>query len=204
MLMAMERIEDSVGVRSLAIPAVEHDPGIELRYFVMLTEPSKELAAERRLREMGFDPYVPKETKLVNYGVRSGHNNAIRKREVTRPIFRGYLFLPLNRAWSFGPIYRVNGLRPNGHCFHVVNGRHVILRRQDVELLRQAERVAAELNLPGSRYKVGDPVKYVEGPFADLIMRIVNLDDPGRIELLSDIFKGSSKLFASVDQIEPA
>lgn len=204
MLMAMDRIDDSVGVRSLAMPAVEPDPRVDLRYFVMLTEPSKELAAELRLRNMGFDPYVPKETKLVNYGVRSGRNNAIRKRQVTRPIFRGYLFLPLNRAWSFGPIYRVDGLRPNGHCFHVVNGRHVVLRQCDVDLLRQAERVAAELARPGSRYRVGDNVKYVEGPFADLIMKIVNLDDPGRIELLSDIFKGSSKLFASVDQIEPA
>jgi transcription antitermination factor NusG len=201
MLMVTERLTDHSGMQAFIEP-VSGD--VDLRYFVMLTEPNKELKAEKRLRDLGFDPFVPKETKLVNYGVRSGRSNATRKREVTRPLFRGYLFLPLNRAWRFGPIYDCDGLRPNGRCFYVRNGEHVVLRPCDVELLRHAERVAAEMAKPGSVYKPGQSVKMVDGPFSDIVMKIVTLDDAGRIELLCELFNGTSKQYASVDQIEPA
>lgn len=201
MLMATERLDQAPGMQAM-VP--QDDDCIDLRYFVMLTEPNKELKAEHNLRDMGFDPYVPKETKWQNYGVRSGWSNAVRKREIVRPIFRGYLFLPLNRAWSFGPIYTCDGLRQNGRCFYVRNGRHVVLSPDDVDLLRQAERIAAELAKPGSVYKPGQQVKMVSGPLADIAMKIIRLDDEGRIELLCELFNGSSKQYASVDQIEPA
>lgn len=199
--MGTERLDQVSGMQAM-VPADDAD--IDLRYFVMLTEPNKELKAEHNLRDLGFDPFVPKETRLQNYGVRSGWSKSVRKREVTRPIFRGYLFLPLNRAWSFGPIYTCDGLRQNGRCFYVRNGCHVVLRPCDVELLRQAERVCAETAKPGSAYKVGQSVRMVDGPFADIVMTIARLDDAARIELLSDLFNSSSKLYASVDQIEPA
>jgi transcription antitermination factor NusG len=200
MLMETERLDDTLNAMMPA-PAVD---ACELRHFVMLTEPNKELRAEQQLRGLGFDPYVPKETKITNYGVRSGWGTAKRKREVTRPIFRGYLFLPLNRAWSFGQIYECDGLRQNGRCFYTINGQHVVLSRTDVEKLRQAERVCAEQAKPGSVYGVGQDVRLVDGPFAGFAMKIAKLDDAARIELLSDLFKGSSRLYASVDQIEPA
>ena len=201
MLMTTEKLEQSADLRSLIEPC---DPVVDLRYFVMLTEPNKELRAERNLKDMGFEPFVPKETKLVNYGVRSGRTSATRKREVIKPLFRGYLFLPLNRGWRFGPIYNCDGLRQNGRCFYVRNGEHVILCPRDVELLRQAERISAELAKPGSVYKPGQSVRMVEGPLSDIAMKIVGLDDDGRIELLCELFNGSSKQYASVDQIEPA
>lgn len=201
MLMATERLQDNRDMQAM-VPML--DRSVELRHFVMLTEPNKELRAEQQLRMLGFDPFVPKEKKIVNYGVRSAWCSVVRKREVLRPIFRGYLFLPLNRAWSFGPIYDCDGLRQNGRCFYVRNGKHVVLRPSDVELLRQAERVAAELAKPGSVYKPGQQVKMVSGPLADIAMKIVRLDDDGRIELLCELFNGSSKQYASVDQIEPA
>lgn len=202
MLMETERLSENAAMR--AVLDVELAPDIDLRYFVMLTEPNKELRAEQQLRMLGFDPYVPKETRTANYGVRSIWGSSMRRRLVTRPIFRGYLFLPLNMAWSFGPIYMCDGLRQNGRCFYTRNGEHVILRPSDVHLLRQAERVCAETAKPGSAYKVGQRVKMVDGPFADIVMKIAKLDDAARIELLSDIFNGSSKLYASVHQIEPA
>jgi transcription antitermination factor NusG len=200
MLMETERLDQAFNAVTPA-PATEVS---DLRYHVMLTEPNMEFRAERQLRDRGFDPFVPKETKVVNYGVRSGWTKAVRKRAVTRPIFRGYLFLPLNRAWSFGPIYDCDGLRKSGHCFYVRNGAHVVLSAPDVELLRQAERVSAELAQPGSVYKVGQKVRMIEGPLAELVMRIVRLDDAQRIELLCELFNGSSKQYASVDKIEPA
>lgn len=203
MLMISERLDEIPAVTAM-VSEPEADASIDLRYFVMLTEPNKELRAEAHLREMGFDPFVPKETKLQNYGIRSGWAKAVRKREVVKPIFRGYLFLPLNMAWRIGPIYSCDGLRQNGRCFYVRNGRHVTLRPCDVEALRQAERVCAEIAKPGSSYKVGQDVRVVDGPFAGFAMKIAKLDDAARIELLCDIFNGSTKLYASVDQIEPA
>lgn len=201
MLMTTEKLDHSAEMQALIEPDAST---IDLRYFVMLTEPSKELRAEKNLRDLGFDPFVPKETKIVNYGVRSGRSSAVRKREITRPLFRGYLFLPLNRAWGFGPIYDCDGLRPNGRCFYVRNGNHVALRQCDVDLLRQAERISSELAKPGSIYKPGQSVRMVDGPLSDIAMKIIKLDDDGRIELLCELFNGSSKQYASVEQIEPA
>jgi hypothetical protein len=201
MLMTTEKLDQAAGIHALIEP---EESAVDLRYFVMLTEPSKELRAEQNLKDLGFDPFVPKEIKIVNYGVRSGRSSAVRKREVIRPLFRGYLFLPLNRAWRFGPIYDCDGLRPNGRCFYTRNGEHVALRQCDVELLRQAERISAELAKPGSVYKPGQSVRMVDGPLSDIAMKIIKLDDDGRIELLCELFNGSSKQYASVEQIEPA
>lgn len=201
MLMAMQPLDHGHELQAL-LPI--HEAMVDLRYFVLLTQPNQELRAEQQLLDRGFDPFVPRETKIVNYGVRSAWGSTVRKREVVRPLFRGYLFLPLNVAWSFGPIYQCDGLRQNGRCFYVVNGRHVVLRPCDLELLRQAERVSAELAKPGSIYKPGQDVKLLTGPFADLVMKVVRLDEAGRIELLCELFNGSSKQFTTVDQIEPA
>jgi transcription antitermination factor NusG len=202
MLMVNQKLDEVPGLAGMVEQREPSD--IELRYFVMLTEPNKELSAERRLINSGFDAYVPKETKIVNYGVRSFGTTAIRKREVTRPIFRGYLFLPLNIAWSFGPIHRCEGLRPNGRCFYVHNGKHVTLSARDIALLRYIEEALAQAVITGCEFKVGDKVRYAEGPLADIVLTIARLDDAERIELLSDLFKGSSTLFASARQLLPA
>lgn len=202
MLMATEHLSENA-----ALAALIDEPAsipVELPYCVLLTEPNQEFRAERRLRQLGFNPFVPKERKMVNYGVRSARTTAVWKRETLRPIFRGYLFMPQDPTRSLRPIYECDGLRGNGHCFYKINGHHVLLRPREIEMLRQAERVCAEFAKPGSAYKVGQEVKYVDGPFAGIPMKIAKLDDASRIELLSDLLKGSARLHASVHQIEPA
>jgi transcription antitermination factor NusG len=176
---------------------------IDLRYFVMLTEPNCEIKARDHLKdELGFDPYVPVEEVVTYRSIYTMFGVKRRKVVTTRPIFRGYLFLPLNMAWSFGPLYRVPGLRQSGHAFLKQGGEHVVMDETDIEKLRKAEYAIAHPEDPCLPYKAGDRVRIVDGPFKDLVATISRLDAEDRIELLMDILGRKTTLFAEAFQID--
>lgn len=179
------------------------DRSIDLKHFVMLTEPNCEFKARDHLKDvLKFDPYVPSE-EVVSY--RPVHTTfGVQRRKVisAKPIFRGYLFLPLNMAWSFGPLYRVPGLRQGGHPFLMQGGEHVVLNDVDVEKLRKAEYAIANPDDPCLPYKVGDRVRIVEGPFKDLVAQIKRLDAEDRIELLMDFLGRKTTFFTEAFHIE--
>src|SRR5688572_20068074 len=109
---------------------------VELRHYVILTEPNAEFRARDFLIARGFKPYVPLEDIVTIRSMRSFWGTHRRKVEGVRPLFRGYLFLPLNIAWSFGPLYEAPGLkRPNPFLMH--NDCKVIATDDDIELIKR-------------------------------------------------------------------
>ncbi len=174
---------------------------IDLRWYVLLTEPSNEFKATRHLDRLGFDPFMPTEIRQTQYTVRTMFGVQRRMRSIERPIFPGYIFIPLNIAWSFGPLYTVPGIRPNGHCFLKVGGRHVTIDPADIEIMRNVEAALKNPILPGCPFRVGDKVKMADGPLCELVAVISKLDETGRIELLMDILGRKSKLFVNARQI---
>lgn len=198
MLMASERLDETIGMPAMAQPIV--DPDVDLRYFVLFTEPMGEQRAATYLRNAGFNPWVPLFQRTMIYHVRKYGRSEPRSRRVPWPIFCGYLFLPLNRAWSFGPIDRCPYLRQSGDKFMTYHGQYKLLSTKDLVDIRQAETIA---NYRDS-YKVGDQVMILSGPFAERMAKIAELDDVDRIALLMDIFGRETRTFASVDQIAKA
>lgn len=181
---------------------------IDLKWYVLLTEPNRERIAAARLRGLGFDPYVPTFQKLTHYTVRSMFGVTRRQRKVERPLFPGYLFIPLNLAWSFGPLYDVCGLRGagKGKCspFLKINGEFAIISEVAMAIIRD---VTHKVNNPddlGLPYKVGDQVRILDGPFADRFAQIQTLDDAERIVLLMELLGRKTTVFASSRQITAA
>lgn len=174
---------------------------IDLRHYVLRTEPGAEFKAERHLKYAGFKPWVPSETLIQVRRTRTYWGEQGRKHEVTRPIFRGYVFIPLNAAWSFGPLYSTPGLCSSP--FLLICGNPAVVPPHEVERLQ-----ALEIGRKGSPvqrlpYKVGDNIQIMEGPFRGFTAEIAKLDDDARIELLMFILGAKTKMHLSVEQIAP-
>jgi hypothetical protein len=196
MLMASETLQNSA-MHSL-VPA--DDPDIDLRYFVLFTEPMGERKAAGYLKDAGFNPWVPLYQRTMIYHVRKWGRLEPRSRRVPWPIFCGYLFLPLNRAWSFGPIERCPWLRQSGNKFMNWQGHYKTLSDKEFAQIKAAEALA---NFSES-YQVGDQVTILSGAFAGELGEISRLDDASRITLLVDIFNGRFPAIVSADQIAKA
>lgn len=196
--MAREKLSESEGVQHLVTGPVPTD--IDLRHFVLLTEPNGEVRARDALKRRGFDPYVPIEEFTSYRTIHKFFGVGRRKVEGARPIFRGYLFLPLNRAWSYGPVYGCPGVRQSGSPFLTINERPVTLSAVILERIRRIER--SLMKPEKSPYKVGDPV-YVDG-FGDIIAKIHKLDDSGRIKVLMEWLGAERETETSALKISPA
>jgi transcription antitermination factor NusG len=174
----------------------KREDSIDLRHHVLLTEPNLEFKARDYLHdELKFDPYVPSEDYVAFRDITTMFGVQRRKIEGTRPIFRGYLFLPLNVAWSFGPIYQTPGLRRNGHPFMTHNGRHVVLPDYEIEKFAKLEYAINHPEAPILPFKVGDRVRIVDDAFMDMVLRVKRIDDEERIELMGDILGGRDVSF---------
>lgn len=206
MLMAAEKLDDDHGMLELSVVSVaEPESAIDLRWHVLLTEPSCELKAAHRLTRVGFKPYVPLFTKTVAYRINTMFGRQLRERKITRSLFPGYLFIPLNMAWEFGAIWTTPGLRTgsqqNSSPFLKINDRHAIVSNEDIEKMRKVEAALANPANLGLPYKVGDKVKLIDGSFADLVAVISRLDDASRIEILMDMLGRQTKTFVTSKQI---
>lgn len=181
--------------------AKSSDCSIDLRHYVLLTEPGAEFKAERHLKAQGFEPYVPQEVVIKYRTVQSRFGGRHQKKvETAKPIFRGYIFLPLNMAWSFGPIYSTPGLRQTP--FLLICGKPAVVPTAEMERVYGREEKLKDAPIQGLPYKVGDQVRILAGPFAHFNAEIAKLDDEGRIELLMDILGGRTKTHVTAGQFE--
>lgn len=176
---------------------------IDLKWYVLLTEPQGEARAERRLNALGFCPYVPRERVIKIRTRRTMFGEFKDSGPCMLPIFRGYLLCPLNLDWSFGSLYSVPGLRQNGHPFLRHNDKPVTLSDVIVERIRLIEEALSDPANIGLPYKAGDKVQITEGAFLDFVAQITKLDDATRIEAEIDIFGRKTMIHLKAHQIAP-
>jgi transcription antitermination factor NusG len=174
---------------------------IDLRHHVLVTEPGAEFRAERHLKAQGFEPWVPSETVTAYRTVRNYMGTTRRPHQVTRPIFRGYIMLPLNQAWSFGPFYGIPGLRATP--FLIICGKPAVVPEREIARLQEAEQKLKGAPIEGLPYQVGDQVRILQGAFTGFAAEIAKLDDASRIELLMDLLGARTKIHLAAHQFEP-
>lgn len=142
-----------------------------LPWFVVHTRPHGEAQAKAHLERQGFVVFSPCYRKTIRH--------ARQRREVEAPLFPSYIFvqLDLTQPWS-----AVNGTR--GVRRLLVQGeRPMPLPAGFVEaLLRQMQEPGAMAFEPS--FRIGDEVRVVEGPFADLMGTVEKLDASGRVRVL--------------------
>jgi len=171
---------------------------VDLRHFVLLTEPMGERKAADYLKDFGFEPYVPLFQKTVIHHVRRFGRSEPRAKKVPWPIFCGYLFLPLNVAWGFGPLNNCPGLRQgDGKFLTDSDNRPKVLSDAELKGIQDVEIVANYKE----KYRIGDEILILNGPFADTIANIEELDDAERIKVLMDIFGRKVPVTLHVNQI---
>lgn len=173
-------------------------------WHIMTCAPNLERKAEDRLKQHRFDCYLPKKLCKVSYGVRGGPQNRKRKREVLRPIAPGYLFL----RFSFdldqhrrGKLADVEGV----HNFLRFGSDYAILTSAEINKLFNYECDLLNKKIPANSneaLKVGDKVRVIEGPFAEIDGDVNGVDANDGLSVLMDILgrKVPVKLFA--EQVE--
>lgn len=145
-------------------------------WFVAQLRPNGLTRARHNLSQQGFNHFAPmrKETSL-----RAGmpHVSA-------RPLFPGYIFVQFDAAsrhWS-----SINGTRGITRLLLNDPRRPQPLAPQFMSgLLARCDRT--DMLLPPEEFSVGDEIRVIAGPFAEIVSRVEHLEPDQRIRLLIDL-----------------
>lgn len=163
------------------------------QWFAVQTQPRKEDWAVANLRNQGFGTFFPR--------LRKSRKHARRIDTVLVPMFPGYLFVQLKldgHRWR-----SVNGTRgvvrllsfgdqPQPIPVEVVDGLMSSVDDKDVFTFSRYE-----------RFRVGDNVRLMVGPFAEQLGRIDRLDGRDRVRVLLELMGRSVPVLASVRDVIP-
>ena len=144
------------------------------QWFVVHTQPSKEIVACQHLVEQGFDAYLPKFKKT--------RRHARKVEEISAPLFPRYLFIGIDLEkdqWR-----SVNGTRGVSYLL-MADNRPATIPLEIVEGLKDQE-TAEGLVLLNSMtlFTRGEKVRILEGAFKEYGAVFYDMDDKQRVQLL--------------------
>ena len=156
---------------------VGNDPALVAneRWFLVYALPKSERKAEFHLGAQGFRTFLPQIQKTIRH--------ARQLRTVCAPLFPRYLFvrLDLDRdRWL-----SVRSTIGVAHLFTHHDGQPVPVPRGVVEAL--LERSDGNLVRLGTELIVGQRIRLLSGPFAELVGKVERLDDAGRVRVLLEL-----------------
>lgn len=148
-----------------------------ISWYVAYTQPNGEEKAVEHLARQGYNTYLPRYRRVIRH--------ARRRALARRPLFPRYLFVGLDRLTQrWRPIrstFGVVGLVASGD-------EPVQVPANIVDDLRgQESNGAFDLLSPAQRLRAGDPVRVTEGPFADLVGRLLGMTDHERVYILLEL-----------------
>ena len=145
------------------------------RWYVVHTQPRSELRAAANLRQQAFKVFCPSEKRVIRH--------ARKVTEVMAPLFPCYVFVRLDLSVDRWRV--INGTR--GAVRIIANGDSpVAVPNGVVESLERRTNLDGAIDW-GFAFNVGDQVSIIEGPFAQMIGMLEQLDASGRVQLLLDI-----------------
>ena len=180
----------------MALPAVgvgsQSSPnGDESRWYVVHALPHREFGAANQLRFQNFETFLPVHLKTVRH--------ARQFRTVKAAFFPRYLFVRLNLArdrWrSVNSTFGVSRLIMEGEVpkpvpLGIVEELAAITDREG--LLSFAQRMQ-----PGER------VRILQGPFADHIGKLIDVDERSRVRILLEVMGFPVVVHTSGEQLAP-
>lgn len=161
------------------------------RWYAVQAQYRKEQFAQTNLENQGFEAFVPQFRRTVRH--------ARQTRTVLAPLFPGYLFVRLDLArhrWrSVQGTFGVLRLVTDGH-------RPLPAPRGLVEAMMD---MLAECGTSSAvRLASGDIVRILNGPFAELIGRLVTMHDSGRADVLLEMLGSQRTISVGSDSLIPA
>jgi transcriptional antiterminator RfaH len=168
--------------------------GAALAWYAVYTQPNAETKAAEHLAAQGYSAYLPRYRRYV----RHARTRAL----VLRPLFPRYLFVGLDRlAQRWRPIRSTAGV------VGLVSGadQPVPVAAEIVDALRRQESAGAfDLVSPATRLRAGESVRVTQGPFADLVGRLLGVADHERVFILIDLLGRGVRAEVPVLAIEAA
>ncbi len=158
------------------------------RWYVVQSRPHKELYAATNLQNQDFRAFIPQISKTVRHSRRT--------KTVLAPLFPRYLFVALDLARD-----RWRSVRSTfGVSCLVMDGDRPRPAPQGlVEQLIAATNETTGVDFR-ERLALGQNVRFLTGPFADKIGRLVSLDDADRVAVLLEIL-GSEREIAVAPEV---
>ncbi len=149
------------------------------RWYVVYSQPHREFYAQKQLAAQGFETFLPYYRKTRRHARKLSTVNA--------PFFNRYLFVSLDLSrdrWrSIYGTFGVSSLISDG-AFPVSVPQGV------VESLLGVSDENGLMNL-GDALQIGEHVRVLNGPFADLVGELVRLDGARRARVLLQLLGGS-------------
>lgn len=164
------------------------------RWYVVRTHPHAEARAAAHLGQQGFQTYLPRYLKT--------RHHARRVEFVRAAIFPRYLFVLVDMAsqrWraissTFGVVRLVcNGNQPAQVSETVISA------------LRARENEDGLIRLPAKpRFVPGDPVRFLDGAFADCLGLFEGMRDSERVSVLLDLLGRKVRFILNADAVTAA
>jgi transcription antitermination factor NusG len=162
------------------------------RWYVVQTLPCRETMACMQLEAQGFRTFLPRYAKTIRH--------ARRLTTVSAPFFPRYLFVVLDLGrdrWR-----SVNGTKGVARLL-MAGDRPIPLPAGVVEGLAAQCGVDGNMRL-GEDLSIGQCIKILKGPFAELLGRLIRIDDGGRVQVLLRLLGGDVRVSMSRQALMPA
>lgn len=162
------------------------------RWYVVHSRPGKEAWTLANLERQGFRAFLPQIRRMVRH--------ARQVREVRRPLFPRYLFVALDLGQD-----RWRAVRGTlGVSSLLMEGE-----RPRAAPLGLVEAMIAATDAGGAQGNAqpilpGQVVRFLHGPFADRLARVVEMEDDERVRLLLEVLGCEREIRASARDVFPA
>lgn len=164
------------------------------QWFVVHTQPSKEIVAQQHLIEQGFEAYLPRFKKT--------RRHARKVDEILAPLFPRYLFVGIDLevdGWR-----SIQGTRGVSYLL-VTDNRPAVVPTAIVQDLKKQENAEGLLPVESANlFAKGDRVRVLEGAFEGQTATIDRLDDRERVQLLLSFFGRETSVSVPAYALEAA
>lgn len=132
----------------------------ELKWYVMYTTSRSEKKVAERLRERGWEVYLPIVEELRQW--------SDRKKKVQRALFNGYVFVKTNRnqLWECLQV-------PGAVKFVHFSGQHATIREEEIEIIQRIIKTGVAVETDGSHIEPGEKVKVMGGPLQNMTGEVI-------------------------------
>lgn len=162
---------------------------MSLEWYLLQFKPNRQHQAVKNLNFQKFNTFLP----LINCTTRK----ASRFTSATKPLFPGYMFISLDKTnLQLSKINNTYGVSR----LVTFNSRPRSVPQKFIDELMSRCNLSGEI-LPIKKYKKGDQVKVLNGPFANLIATVETLRTDERIMVLMDLMGRKTKIETCINEI---
>jgi transcription antitermination factor NusG len=147
------------------------------RWFALYTKPRHEFKAALQLDSISMEFYLPTITKIKKW--------SDRKKKVTEPIFRGYIFIHADEK------ERQTSLTQNAivRCI-TFEGKPSVIPDWQIESLKKMLTESPEVFV-SDKIEIGTKIKIIEGPFSGVIGSVVGAQEDKWLAVSVDLLNRS-------------